>query len=145
MPKKFKFRIQPLLHYKNGNLRAGMSPMGFADEISERLHKPINILVRVSFDDPNILQQHDHGEKTEFDHLVIGYQDEKEFWLTFWMDKGDGLPIGIAFGSDKTVWITPSYKATRFIKKLSDGQVRKVFQHLFEHPEDRAIGINRHI
>lgn len=142
MPKKCKFRIQPLLYYKNGSLRAGMSPMGFADQISERLHKPMNILVRVWFDDDDILQQNDYGEKTGFDHLIIGYQDEKEFWLTFWVNKADGLPIGIAFESDRMVWITPAYKATRFIKKLSDSQVQEVFQHLFDHPEDRAIGIN---
>jgi hypothetical protein len=135
--------MQPLLSYKNGTICAAMSPMGFADEISDRLHKPINILVRVWFDDDRILQQNDHGEKTGFDHLIIGYQDEMEFWLTLWIDKGEGLPIGIAFGLDRKVWITPVYKATKFIKKPSDAQIEKIFQHLFEHPEDRAIGIIR--
>jgi hypothetical protein len=141
MKKKLKIRIQALLKHGKYGFQGAMSPMGFAMEISERIHKPFNILARVWFDDADTLQQNDSGEHTGYDHLIIGYQDEKEFWLTFWMDKRAGLPIGIAFGTDRKVSISAAYKKERFIKKLSPGEIKEVFHHVFDHPEEIAIRI----
>jgi hypothetical protein len=144
MMKKRTFRIQALLKHGKNGFQGGMSPMGFAMEISERLHKPFNILARVWFDDPDILQQNDYGEHTGFDHLIIGYLDEKEFWLTFWLDRHAGLPIGIAFGSDRKVWLSTAYRKAKFIKRLSPQEVEEVFQHVFDHPEEIPIGLIRY-
>jgi len=142
MPRKCKFRTQSLLYGKNGRLHAAMSPMGFADEIAERLHKPINILVRIWFDDDAILQQNDYGERTGYDRLILGYQDENEFWLSFWVTKGQGVPVAMAFGSDRKTWMSVYYKEIQFIKKLQPKEMHAIFQHLFDHPEELATGFN---
>jgi len=138
---KLKFRIQALLSHGKNGFQAGTSPMGFAMEISERLHKPFNILARVWFEDDDILQQNEEGEHTGYDHLFIGYQDEKEYWLTLWVSRHAGLPVGIAFRTDRKVWTSSAYRKSTFTKKLNSQEVEEVFQYVFDHPEEIPIGI----
>lgn len=136
-----QFEILSLLEEKDDNTVTGtMSPLLFANEIAALTGIEYNRLARVWFKDATVLQKWESGEMTGYDHLIMGYQDPDELSLSLWVDLGTGgMPVAICYQSDKKCVITPLYHETEFLIKLSEEDIKNIFQYVFDHPECIAI------
>lgn len=130
------FRIQNLLESKGDKVSAPMSPMLFAQEMAEQTKTKFNRLARVWFDDERIFQRREAGGFTGFDTLIIGQQYNNDLKLSLWVDEGvSGLPIAMAFQSDREVHLTPIYNRVKYARKLSEDEIKEIFELLFNNPQ----------
>ena len=136
METAIQFTIQSLLERKEGKISGPMSPFLFAKEMAQEDGTKFNRLVRVSFADETMLQQREDDGLTGFDHLIIGTQYSDDLFLRFFVDMGvGGMPVAMCFQSDREIVIPPIYERTRFEGKITEPQIREIFEYIFEHPE----------
>ena len=140
METKLKFRIQSLLSKKGGHISGPMSPMLFAKEMAQSVGFKYNRLARVWCDDERINQKYEDGGLTGHDTLIIGAIYENDVWLSLWVDTGTGgMPVSMAYQSDKDIEFTPVYKKERYAKRLSEADVKKIFDGIFSDPTQLNI------
>lgn len=136
MSTTLEFRIQNLLEKKDGKISAPMSPMLFVQEVTKLIGEKFNRLARVWFEDETIHQRKEDGGYTGHDILIIGAQYSDDLKLTLWVDEGmGGVPVAMEFQSDGELIITPIYHNTQYHRKLSNEQIKEIFNHLFENPQ----------
>ncbi|MBS0027223.1 hypothetical protein ACTJJ0_12220 [Chitinophaga sp. 22321] len=133
--KTFKFTIQNLLSRKGDKISAPMSPMLFAKEMASQRKEKFNRLARVWFEDETIHQVQEDGGYTGYDTLIIASQFANDLSLTLWVDEGtQGIPVALAFQSDKEVIITPAYSEAKYARKLSVSEIEEIFTYVFDNP-----------
>jgi len=129
---KLNYRIQSLLSEKDGKISGPMSPMLFAEEMAKSSGVKFNRLARLWFDDDRINQCHEDGGLTGHDTLLIGTMYDNDFLLTLWVDLGtSGVPIAMAYLSDKDIQFTEVYPKHHFARKLTEAEVKEVFEAVF--------------
>lgn len=134
------FRIQSLLDRKEGKVSGPMSPMEFAKEMARQGEQKFNRVARVLFDDEEILQRKEDGGYTGFDHLILATQYSNDLWLSLWVDIGTaGVPVAMCYESDRDIQITPIYCRAEFARKLTEEEIRQVFEYIFQDPSVLAI------
>jgi hypothetical protein len=140
MNSKFKFSIQTLLSEKDGKVSAPMSPMLFAEEMQKRTGLQFNRLARVWFDDETINQIAEDNGYTGHDTLIIGHEVSNDLMLSLWVDIGiGGVPIAMCFLSDKEILMTKVYGDEPYERKLTDPEIREIFENIFSNPGQLAI------
>lgn len=140
MEKYFKFSIQTLLSQADGKVSGPMSPFLFAQEMGKATETKFNRLARVWFDDETINQFEEDGSFTGHDTLLIGTQHKNDLHLTLWVDTGiGGVPVAMVYQSDREVVVTPVYQQQAYVSKLSEENIREIFNSVFDHPEQIAI------
>ncbi|HVI44577.1 MAG TPA: hypothetical protein VM802_06895 [Chitinophaga sp.] len=137
---KFQFTIQSLLYLQaNGRITGPMSPVLFAQEMANHLQFEYNRLVRIRFDDEKIFQVYEGDEEkylTGHDILVIGEIYSNDTWLTMFVDTGvSGIPVAMAFASERPVCPSGPYSRADFARKLSTEELQEIFDYIFDHPE----------
>ncbi|SEW24617.1 hypothetical protein SAMN05421841_1809 [Chryseobacterium wanjuense] len=134
MENQFQFRIQNLLSQKGDTISAPTSPMLFAQDMAKLGDEKFNRLARVWFEDETIHQYWEGDGYTGHDTLIIGTQYKNDMHLGLWVDEGvRGVPVAMAFQSDKEAIITPVYKKKEYHKKLSEEQIQEIFNYLFDN------------
>lgn len=127
-----KFRIQSLLYQRDGKVSGPMSPMLFAEEMAKSTGIKFNRLARLWFDEERINQNYEDGGLTGFDTLIIGTLHENDLLITLWVDTGTGgIPVAMAYQSDKEVLTTQVYSHATFAKKLSDTDIQQIYDSVF--------------
>ncbi|MDB5088599.1 MAG: hypothetical protein JWR09_2593 [Mucilaginibacter sp.] len=132
MKEAIKFSIQSLLSRKDGNVSGPMSPTLFAKEMAQSAGFKYNRLARVWFEDDRINQCKEDGGLTGHDTLIIGAVYTNDVWLSLWVDSGvGGMPIAMAYQSDREIQITPVYKEAKYARKLTEQEIREIFDCVF--------------
>lgn len=132
MEQKFQFTIQNLLSIKDGRVSGPMSPMLFAKEMAQSADFTFNRLARVWFSDETIHQKREDGGYTGHDTLIIGTVYENDLWLSLWVDTGTGgMPVAMAYQSDREVEITPVYLGEQYAGCLTASQIAEIFNLIF--------------
>ena len=137
----FEFRIQGLLQRKEDNTISGpMSPVEFAREMVRQTDHKINRLARVWLEGEDFMQEMEGDGYTGYHLLILARQYSNDLWLSLWVDKGTGgIPVASAYASDRNPVVTPIYRKTRFARKLSDLQIKTIFNYIFDNPTQIAI------
>jgi hypothetical protein len=134
MKNQFQFKIQNLLSIKGHTVSGPMSPLLFAQEVTTKLVKRLNMLARIWFNDEAIHQYREDGGFTGHDTLVIGTVLSNDLQLSLWVDEGvRGVPVAMAFGSDREITITPAYHKNNYHQNLSPQQIKEIFEYLFDN------------
>lgn len=132
---QFTYSIQSLLEQKDGNISGPMSPMEFAKEIALKVGFTFNRLARLWFADERINQCREDGGLTGHDTLIIGAVYTNDIWLSLWVDSGVGaVAVAMAYRSDGTIDYTDLYRQQHYVCKLSEKNVRDIFQSVFNDP-----------
>lgn len=132
---KFTYSIQSLLEQKNGSISGPMSPMEFAKEVALNVGFKFNRLARLWFADERINQRHEDGGLTGHDTLLIGAVYTNDIWLSLWVDSGVGaVAIAMAYRSDGSIDFTDLYRQQHYVCKLTQQQVKDIFQSVFDDP-----------
>ena len=141
METNFKYRIQSLLYEdKAGTVTGAMSPLLFAQEMAKQMEMKFNRLARIWMDDEEINQIYEGDGLTGHDTLIIGIKYKDGLWLSIWVDSGiGGVPVAMAYQSDKQIILTPIYQRTEYAKKLTVENILEVFEYIYAHPESIAI------
>jgi hypothetical protein len=136
MTTQFQFKIQNLLSV-NGNVLSGpMSPFLFAKEMTKYKEETFNRLARIRFTDESIFQNREEGGLTGHDILIIGSEIKNDLLLSLWIDEGvRGVPVAMAFQSEREIILTPIYQKKNYARKLSGEQIQEIFNYLFDHSE----------
>jgi hypothetical protein len=130
-----KFQIRSLLTQKGDTVSGPMSPMLFAEEVAKSGNFKFNRLARLWFDDERINQEREDGGLTGFDTLLIGTTYDNDLLIMLWVDMGTGgVPIAMAFQSDKEVDFTQVYTKTTFAKHLSETDTKQIFDSIWADP-----------
>lgn len=140
MENKLKFSIQTLLSEKDGKVSAPMSPMLFAEEMSKQIGVKFNRLARVWFEDETINQIKEDVLYTGHDTLIIGHDILNDLMLSLWVDIGvGGVPIAMVFRSDREILMTKIYQNEPYERKLTEQEVRLIFDFVFSNPDSLGI------
>ena len=141
MNAEFKYSIQSLLTESlEGMVSGAMSPLLFAEEMAKQMEMKFNRLARICIDDPEINQVYEADGLTGPDTLLIGCKYKDDLWLSIWVDTGTkGVPVAMAYQSQKEITICPIYKRTQYAKKLLMENIRSIFESIYANPEVIAI------
>jgi len=140
MEKKLKFSIQTLLSEKDGKVSAPMSPMLFAEEMSKKTGLKFNRLARVWFEDEAINQIKEDVLYTGHDTLIVAHEILNDLMLSLWVDIGiGGVPIAMAFRSDREILMTKVYYQEPYERKLTEQEVQLIFDFVFSNPDSLDI------
>lgn len=143
MENKLKFSIQTLLSQKDGEVSAPMSPFLFAEEMSKRTGIKFNRLARVLFDDEAFNQIKEDVLYTGHDTLIIAHDMLVDLMLSLWVDIGvGGIPVAMVFRSDREILLTKIYNEQPYSRKLTEQEVRQIFDFVFSNPD--CLGIYQH-
>jgi len=129
--------IQNLLEIKqDGSVSGPMGPVGFMQEVGKEMGERYNRLARVRFDEPETLQEYEKGEGlTSHDILIMGQQFENDLQLTLWIDMGGtAMPVAMMLESDWDLVVTPRYQESEFARKLSDDEIKYIFEFIIHNP-----------
>jgi hypothetical protein len=141
MTTPLQISIQSLLSEKDGKVSAAMSPMLFFQEVSKSTGLPFNRLARVWLGDERINQMREDGGYTGHDTLLLASQYQNDLMLTIWVDTGvGGIPIAMGYQSDREVLMTTIYEREKFVRKLTESEVRAIFEAVYANPSLLAIG-----
>lgn len=136
MTAKFEYKIQTLLSHRGDHISGPMSPMLFAQEMTEHTKEKFNRLARVWFEDETIMQRREGEGFTGHDILIIGMQYANDLKLTLWIDEGvRGTPVAMAFQTNRKIIITTIYKKARYHRKLSPEEIKLIFDEVFDNPQ----------
>lgn len=138
--RRIEYRFQTLTKFKDGKLKAPMSPGLAMNEFCEKMGMNYRLLFRVWFEDPDVLQNLEgKNEKTGYDHLfgVELFHHEKSGkeirHIFLIIDEGaEILPVGAMFTDHPALVVTPAYKMAGFIKKLTSDELEAMFLELNE-------------
>ena len=140
MENKLKFSIQTLLSQKDGKVSGPMSPFLFAKEMAERTGVQFNRLARVLFADESVNQIKEDVLYTGHDSLIIGHDILNDLMLSLWVDFGvGGVPVAIVFRFDWEILITKIYQNQPYERKLTEEEVRQIFDFVFSNPDSLGI------
>ena len=127
-----KFELINLLAESNGRLSGPLSPVAFAQEMTDALGDRLHGLCRVRFDDECI--HNSKNESTYYDTLVIYEHTGKIDKLTMWIDTGtSGIPVALMWNGDDELIVTPAYRNDDAINKLSDEHIKEIFKTIFNN------------
>jgi len=133
--------IYPLLKYEfygdTINKTGPMGPIISAGEVAKSFDLDLQHLARVSFNDPEMLQEKDGDGITAYDHLVIVRVWKNTTLFAMYIDMGVNLmPTVYMFSKDKELMPTELYtNYNKFIKIPTNDQYISMFMHMYDNPD----------
>lgn len=128
-----KFTVTGLLEKDGDTISGPMSSVLFAKEMCKHNKTIFNRLARVSFTDRDIFQ-HNDGDYTHNEILLIGHQYKDDLKLSLWINEGScGTPVALAFKSDREIIMAPDGENAEYERTLSKDELKQLFDYVFDN------------
>jgi hypothetical protein len=140
---KFKYEIvNPITRIDVGfGLTAYIAPdpvaefaSGILPRIDFNYHRVAKVLLSEEYLD--VFQFPEAVRIKNHEILILGLESKEETILSLWVDTGS-TPILIAafYPSENQVQMAVSYSLCNFLQRLSELEIREIFDFIIEHPE----------